>query len=225
MNDFISAIKQNDVALVHHILTSEKTVDPSDNNNFAIRLACKIGRVEIVRLLLADPRVNPADIYNRSIFLASKYGHHEIVSLLLADKRANPAETQNVPLRIACKYEHVHVVGLLLADDRVNPADKNYEAIKHANNCHNLQILELLLTDHRINLKEKGFIKVEDYEYGYLDGIIVVVYNEDVETLRIITTKQVILKTWDCIKETYLKWKYRIGGEKHTQACNSLNFI
>lgn len=210
--NLISAIKQNDVSLVHHILTYEKTIDPSDNDNAAIRCAAQLGYTEIVILLLADSRVNPAAKQNSSIRWASFYGHLEVVQLLLFDQRINPADRENCALRMASQKGHRRIVSLLLKDVRVDPTAHNYDAIFHA--IHFPKILKRLLTDHRVKLKEKGSIKVGNYEYAYLDGTIVQVYNDDINTLDVITT--------DGLKEAFIKHQYRIGGEKWSQARNSV---
>lgn len=201
------AIKLNDVAQVQHLL---RIIDPTANDNAAIRCAAQLGHTEIVSILLADLRVNPASRHNFPIRWASENGHAEVVKLLLANKRVNPADCENYALRKASKKGHTQIVRLLLKDDRVDPTEKNFDAILWS--IHFPKIHTLLLTDHRVNLKEKGSIKVGDYEYVYLDGTIVGVYEGDVSTLRVITT--------DGLKEAYIKHQYRIGGEKWAQARN-----
>jgi ankyrin repeat protein len=54
-------------------------VDPSADNNWAIRLASCNGHVEVVRLLLNDNRVNPSELDNYAIRWASHNGHVEVV--------------------------------------------------------------------------------------------------------------------------------------------------
>ena len=63
-----------------------KSIDPSVNNNYAIRKAAKEGYTEIVKLLLLDPRVDPSADYNNAIIMASRNGHATIVKLLLSGK-------------------------------------------------------------------------------------------------------------------------------------------
>ena len=58
MNEqFIEAVKNGDVKNVK-LLLADPRVDPSDDDNFAIRLASNYGQTEVVKLLLADPRVD-----------------------------------------------------------------------------------------------------------------------------------------------------------------------
>jgi hypothetical protein len=70
----------------------DQRVNPSDNNNYAIRWASRNGHLEVVKLLLEDPRVNPADEDNDPIRSSSINGHLEVVKLLLEDPRVAPYE-------------------------------------------------------------------------------------------------------------------------------------
>lgn len=96
------------------------TLDPSVNNNAAIRWACREGKEELVRLLLLDPRVNPSDGGNSCIHFASAMGHLNIVRLLLADPRVDPSS--GLPLCFACMNGHKDVVETLLEDPRADPS-------------------------------------------------------------------------------------------------------
>ena len=63
-------------------LLSDSRVDPSDDNNYAIRWASENGHLEIVELLLSDLRVDPSDDDNYAIKEASNNGYVKIVNLL-----------------------------------------------------------------------------------------------------------------------------------------------
>jgi len=115
---FIRACKVGDTEKVKSLLTK---VDPSGDNNYAIRLAIENGHVEIVRLLMADDRVDPSDHYNNAFRVACKRGYVEIVSLLLSDPRVTPTSSYNAAIRFASKMGHVEIAKLLMADKRVNP--------------------------------------------------------------------------------------------------------
>jgi hypothetical protein len=67
---------------VMKMLIKDPRIDPSANNNYAIRWASENGHTEIVKLLLNDNRVDPSDANNKAIQLASENGHTEIVELL-----------------------------------------------------------------------------------------------------------------------------------------------
>ena len=62
-------------------------MDPSINNNAALKFAIENGDVKRFQLLLADPRVDPSANFNGPIKVAAYYGKAEIVRLLLADWR------------------------------------------------------------------------------------------------------------------------------------------
>ena len=58
-------------------------IDPSADDNYAIRYASSNGHLEIVKLLLADSRVDPSTDDNFAIRFAPQNGHIEIVKLLM----------------------------------------------------------------------------------------------------------------------------------------------
>ena len=62
-------------------------VDPSEDNNIAIKRASNDGHLEVVKLLLKDPRVDPSAQDNCAIRWASDDEHLEVVELLLKDPR------------------------------------------------------------------------------------------------------------------------------------------
>jgi len=203
------------------LLLADPRCDPTDNENQAIQSACQMGHLEVVRLLLADRRVDPSSSIDGDscIDLASENGHLEIVRLLLADSRVDPSDNENAAIISASEFGHVEVVRLLLVDTRVNPADKNNEAIRLAcQNCHSgAQIVRLLLADQRVNPKgEEGIYisrKAGRYiiEIAIIDDVICYVKNGDVNSIRD-----------EAIREKFVKWQYRIGGEKWIQAKQNL---
>lgn len=69
-------------AEVVKVLLNDHSVDPSINNNQAIRYAARRGYSEIVQLLLDHPRVNPTADRDFAIRLAYKFKHTEVVKLL-----------------------------------------------------------------------------------------------------------------------------------------------
>ncbi len=66
-----------------HFLVDPR-INPSADNNGAIRYASLNGHCKVVKLLLADPRVNPSADDNYAIIQASGNGHTKVVKLLLA---------------------------------------------------------------------------------------------------------------------------------------------
>lgn len=85
-------------------LLNDFDVDPSTKDNEAFKLACRIGNIKSVILLLKHPKVNPGAENNYGIRIATSQGHLEIVQLLLTDPRVDPTDKQNGALAIATYY-------------------------------------------------------------------------------------------------------------------------
>jgi ankyrin repeat protein len=113
-------------------------VDPTTEDNYAIRWASQKGYLEIVRLLLKHG-ADPTDNKNEAIRMASREGHLEVVRLLI-DKGADPAADNNNAVRWASKRGYLEIVRLLLQKG-AKPTDY---AIKHASGHDRLKIIDLL---------------------------------------------------------------------------------
>lgn len=114
--EFIHYIEKNDVENVKSIL-KDKNLDPSEENNWSIKIACQYGYIDIVKLLLADKRIDPSNDNNWSIILAAQHDHIEIVKLLLNDKRVDPSDNENLAISLAKGNDEI--VHLLWKDKRV----------------------------------------------------------------------------------------------------------
>lgn len=77
---FIQTILRNDIEKVKQFL--QEGIDPSDDDNRAIKEAAEVGHTDIVKLLLTDSRVDPSSDNNIAITRARQGGHTEIVELL-----------------------------------------------------------------------------------------------------------------------------------------------
>jgi hypothetical protein len=95
------------------LLLSDYGVDPSADDNQALRLAAENGHLEIVKLLLSDARVDPSTPNNLALVYASERGHLEIVKLLLKDDRVDPSAQNNTALFLASEKGHLEIVKLL----------------------------------------------------------------------------------------------------------------
>ncbi|GAH45508.1 unnamed protein product, partial [marine sediment metagenome] len=126
-------------------LLKEKRVDPSADDNCAIRWASKNGYVEVVKELLKDKRVDPSVYDNWAIRVASERGHLEVVKVLLKDERVDPSVNNNWAIKMASEYGHAEVVKVLLKDERV---DSSF-AVLGALCTKKFEIIELLLNDNR----------------------------------------------------------------------------
>jgi hypothetical protein len=137
----------------------ELGVDPSAQNNLAIRRACRDalaeasenGHVEVVRLLLTDPRVDPSAQNNYAICGASENGYLKVVRLLVTDPRVDPSTLDNYAIRFASQNGHAGVVRLLLTDPRVDPSARDNEAMRWASKNGHVEVVRLLLTDPRVD--------------------------------------------------------------------------
>jgi len=106
-------------AEVVRALLADSRVDPTADNNFAIRVASGYGYAEVVRALLADPRVDPAADDDYAIRVASYYGHAEVVRALLADPRADP--------RVAIKNSNRECARIIASDSARGGIEQYYE--------------------------------------------------------------------------------------------------
>ena len=117
---------KTDIDVVNRLLDDPR-VDPSADNNCAIRSAAKNGHLDVVNRLLEDPRVDPSSNNNCAIRWAAKNGHLDVVNRLLEDLRVDPSADNNFAIEFAAKNGHLDVVNRLLEDPRVDPsADDNY---------------------------------------------------------------------------------------------------
>ena len=133
------------------ILLKDSKVDPSDDNNYAIRLASQGGHLEVVKVLLKDERVDPSALDNVAIPFASHGGHLEVVKLILKDSRVDPSDDDNYAIRWASLGGYPGVVKELLKDSRVDPSAKHNYAISLATQGGHVEVLKVLLKDSRVD--------------------------------------------------------------------------
>jgi hypothetical protein len=77
-------------------LLVDNRVDPSDNYNYAIGMACKMeygfhrqDYIKVIELLMEDPRVDVSDNDNMALRYALKEGYDDIVQILITDPRVD----------------------------------------------------------------------------------------------------------------------------------------
>jgi len=160
-------------------------------------LACRDGYVERVRLLI-DNGIDPS--------LPDTFG--------------------NYPICFASLYGNIEVVRLLLTDSRIDPTVQNYLAIRKAGciignvrmpcRLGNNEIVRLLLSDPRVKPKEQDgiYIPLEDgksMEIAIIDGVVCIAENGNVASIED-----------EGIREKFVQWQYRIGGQKWKEARNVL---
>jgi surface antigen len=126
-------------------------VDPSAEDNYAIRWASQNGHLAVVERLLKDERVDSSANDNHAIRSSSEKGYVAVVERLLQDERVDPSAEDNYAIKMASRNGHVAVVERLLADKRVDPSAENNYAIRWASERGHLAVVERLLADERVD--------------------------------------------------------------------------
>ena len=129
---------------VCRFLLSTGHTDPSEQHNYCIVTASRLGYMRIVRLLLRDPRTNPGDRRNMAIVNASREGFHHIVQLLLTDPRVDPNAQNSQAILSACINNHLACVRILVEDGGVDPWSS--ESLQRAARYGRLEVVKFLLT-------------------------------------------------------------------------------
>jgi hypothetical protein len=128
-NSVLQSVCRDGRADIAELLLCDERVDPSADNNWAIRAASLRGRLEVVDMLLSDPRVNPAAEDNEAMRRAvspstsdphvKKSAQLKLIQLLLRDERVDPSVNENKALRIVNVAGCVPTFELLMRDARV----------------------------------------------------------------------------------------------------------
>jgi ankyrin repeat protein len=102
------------------MLLEHPKIDPSANENEAVRCAAKHGHAQVVELLLKHPNVDPSTNDNYAIRYAATYGHAQVVGLLLEHPKVYPSANYNEAIREAINGSHWAVVDLLLNNPKMH---------------------------------------------------------------------------------------------------------
>jgi ankyrin repeat protein len=183
---FRSACHWCNISLVR-LLLEYTDIDPSADNNFAIRIASQSGRVDVVDRLLQEDRsvVDPSANNNYAIRYASRFGRVDVVDRLLQEDKdrsvVDPSADNNYAIRTASKYGHIDVVNRLLQEDMVDPSADNNVAIRLASRFGRVDVVDRLLhdTSERVNEYDKNLeaIRVAS-ENGHVD-VVYILWNGD----------------------------------------------
>jgi hypothetical protein len=109
------------LAVVERLLQDEG-VDPSANDNHALRQAVQNGHLAVIERLLQDKLVDPSARDNDAIQHAANNGHVAVIDRLLQDERVDPSANDNYAVGWAALRGHFAIVERLLEDDRVDAA-------------------------------------------------------------------------------------------------------
>jgi hypothetical protein len=180
-------------ALAEDILVYLKSpyVDPTLNQNYAIRAAAFGGHANIVRVLLADTRVDPCAVHNNALCEAICCGHAEVVRVLLADARIDPSLDDSLPIRWAALYNRVELMRLLLTYPRVSALG----AIQHIS----MESARFLAADERFGVEQNRALYmdhhpsiVQQYDNAIAQGL----------TMAFVAKQQ---RSWESIVEPVAK--------------------
>lgn len=97
----------------------EVGIDPTTDNNYALRHASKNGCIDIVQLLVKDPRVNLNDENGSPLLHAVANGHIRIVKLLLEEEHTDPTLGYLRSLKAAYHFGHSDILEMLIQDSRI----------------------------------------------------------------------------------------------------------
>ena len=154
------------------LLLKDSRVDPSAQNNYAIRFAVKNEHEKMVKLLLKDPRVDPSARYNEAIVTVAKNGNEKIVELLLKDLRVDPSAHDNEAIFYSILYNHEKVAELLLKDSRMELSKKNSHLLLRAVENGYDTVIELLLKNYPIDpTVQDNYALSYAVENGYVKAV------------------------------------------------------
>ncbi|KAI8908459.1 hypothetical protein EDD86DRAFT_207742 [Gorgonomyces haynaldii] len=132
------------------LLLLDSDVDPSEDDNEAMRFALANNQVDVCEILYDTTRVDPALDRNLFFCLACKEGRFELVQRLLKDKRVCPHDQNNMALYHASLLpdkQALNMCRLLLSDARVDPSSRNNAAFFNASQRGNVALIRYLLTE------------------------------------------------------------------------------
>jgi len=166
---------------------------------------------------------------NFTIRMASYNGNVSLVKQLLENETVDPSDYNNGAIRMASGQGHDGVVELLLADPRVDSTADNYRALCDAMISGEFKIVEMLFPQDKDFIQLNGlykdtiFVKLVIDSYTYYCRF---VCNTEVGCVHNNPNNP---KYFECaddfsewLEEEYVKWQYRIGGEKWAKAKNLL---
>ena len=126
---------------------------------YTLRLACRYGKLDIVKLLVVHYRVNISAFENVALNEACKYGQIEILKYILSSLNFYQKYTSYISRELMSPPfhdRHANVISLLLEDGRFDPSDQNNQAIIKAAQMGNLEIVKILLQDSRVDPSDQN---------------------------------------------------------------------
>lgn len=131
-------------------------VDPTDNNNAALTVACKFMRYGIVDILISDPRVQINDNEHPVIEYAASNGRLDVLKRLIGGETKFRSFDVYSVLREAAMNNQCETVQFLLTQTSVDPAKYSLDLLKDVASRGYTNVLRLLINDGRIPVREHG---------------------------------------------------------------------
>ena len=160
----IKAIWQGDIKTVERLIANGANVR---SNVYPLRMACKCGRLEIIKFLL-EKGANLHESDDQPLCLAARNGHLEVAKFLLK-KGANLHAWDDQALCLATENDHLEVVKLLLKKGAtvhtlsdfllfVSSSFHNYRAIK--------EIKRWLFPDRKLLYSIAGLVLKDSFTWN-----------------------------------------------------------
>lgn len=144
------AVESGDDEVVKFFI-EDLSIDPSLDDNYAIKTAAENDYLSLVELLLKDLRIDPGADDNYSLRLAIENDYFDIFKLLIEDPRVDTGSNNNAAIRFAFSAyglerdeESFDIVKFLLKDPRVDPSVNDYEILREAEADDDEEIIEIL---------------------------------------------------------------------------------
>lgn len=145
---FDECIANSYIRVLEKIIAS-KLIDPSMNDNYALRQAMNNSNYNIITVLLKDERVDQFIDGNQLFHKACNENKIDLVKLLLANEKFIPLNNANNTLYVVAINNNIEIMKLILADKR-NFKDNDYiHAFNYVSSQGNIEMVKLLLTDGR----------------------------------------------------------------------------
>ncbi|PRP80911.1 hypothetical protein PROFUN_11352 [Planoprotostelium fungivorum] len=135
------------------ILLTHPRINPSANDNSAVKAAIIRGEFEAVKLIVAHPNFDPTPhTYDDSpLGYAFKRDSTKVIHLLLNDPRADLSARSNEAIRLASSYRRMDILQMLLNNPRVDPSAEDNFAVRRISDFGASEALLMLLNDPRVD--------------------------------------------------------------------------
>lgn len=156
-NEFIDYVNEGNYKYVREYLVAD-LVDPSQDESYALRIACAKGYVKIVELLIKDGRSDLRAKNHEPLLSVCENNNLSIAKLILKERAKqliNIAYKDNEPIMVCCEHGSLDVLKYLVMfrryEDSINPGARDSEALFIAIEFHHPDVVKYLLTRQEIN--------------------------------------------------------------------------